>query len=239
MNVECDFVDHTVENLDKYKLLLVPPLYTASDAELKKLNDFVERGGHILYGFKSGFTNEHVQVRQQRQPAVLREAAGFSYQQFTGIDKLPLQGDPFKVGERDNFVSIWAELLTAETATVLGKYDHPYWGRYATITENKFGNGTVTYIGSWPSEAIMKKLMRKVVTTAGVRIPEYQFPVIIRRGVNDDKRTIHYIFNYSQQERTIDNKWGNSTDILTNSRYGNRSKIILKPWDLVILEKVE
>ncbi len=239
MNVECDFVDHTVENLDKYKLLVVPPLYTASDAELNKLNEFVENGGHILYGFKSGFTNEHVQVRQQRQPAVLREPAGFSYQQYTGIDKLPLQGDPFNVGEKDNYVSVWAELLTPEQATVLGRYKHPHWGKYAAITENKFGKGTVTYIGSWPSEAIMKKLMKEVVSSADIAINENQFPVIIRRGVNDDKRTIHYIFNYSQQERTIDNKWGNSTDILTNSRYGNRSKIILKPWDLVILEKVE
>jgi beta-galactosidase GanA len=129
------------------------------------------------------------------------------------------------------------QFVTPEQATVLGRYEHPHWGKYAAITENKFGKGAVTYIGSWPSEAIMKKLMKKVVSSADIAITENQFPVIIRKGVNEDDKTIQYIFNYSPEEQTIENQWGNSTDILTNKKYINRRQIVIKPWDLVILEE--
>ena len=237
MNMECDFVDHTVENLSKYKLLVVPPLYTASDDELNKLIEFVKNGGHILFGFKSGFTNEDLQVRQARQPAVLREACGFSYQQFTKIDKLPIKDDPFNVGSENNYVSIWAELITAETASILGNYEHTYWGKYAAITQNHFGKGKVTYIGCWPSEAIIKELMKKTIVDAGIKLPEQNFPIIIRNGVNMDDKNLHYVFNYSQKEQTINNIFNECVNIITNESLKPHEPIELKPWDFVILEE--
>lgn len=53
MNIECDFVDHTSTNLDQYKVLFVPPLYTATDAELQRLNDFAAKGGQVVYALKA------------------------------------------------------------------------------------------------------------------------------------------------------------------------------------------
>jgi beta-galactosidase len=44
MNIECDFVHPASENLEDYKLLVVPALYTASDSLLKRLNKFVKNG---------------------------------------------------------------------------------------------------------------------------------------------------------------------------------------------------
>jgi len=63
---------------------------------VNRLNSFVKKGGHIVYGFKSGFCNENVQVHSVRMPGLLKEACGFSYQQFMNIDKLKLKGDPLK-----------------------------------------------------------------------------------------------------------------------------------------------
>ena len=70
MNVECDFINHASDDLSKYKLIVVPSLYVATDGELEKLNRYVANGGHIVYAFRSGFSNEHVQVRQSMQPRV-------------------------------------------------------------------------------------------------------------------------------------------------------------------------
>jgi beta-galactosidase len=237
MNVEADFADHTVDDLSRYKLLLVPPLYTASDAELEKLNAYVENGGHILYGFKSGFTDEHVQVHMERQPAMLRETLGFSYQQFTGIDRLPLKDDPFGVGESDNYVSIWAELLTPEGAEVLGRYDHPHWGRYACITQNRYGKGQATYIGAWPSPAIMQKLIADAVGEAGVERPNTHFPVIIRKGVNGQGAVLHYVFNYSPEPQTTAGPVMRSTDLLTGKKYNGQTVLPLEPWGVAILRE--
>src|SRR6202012_3359532 len=156
-NVECDMVSPQSKNMEQYSLLIVPPLYSASDSLLQRLNNYVKQGGHIVYAFKSGFSNEYNQVRSSRMPGILREACGFSYQQFTNIDKLPLKNDSLKVAPADDYVTDWAELLIPEGCKVLASYDHPYWGNYAAITKNHYGKGTVLYFGALLSRVLMHK----------------------------------------------------------------------------------
>lgn len=97
-NLGVDFV--LAENADftGYQILLVPPLYIASDALLKKISDFVENGGHVIMSVKSGFCDENSVVRYTKAPGPLRKAAGFFYQEFSTIKSLSLRDDPFKVG---------------------------------------------------------------------------------------------------------------------------------------------
>ena len=71
-----------------------------------KIADYVKNGGHVVMTFKSGFANENSAVRWVRAPGPLREAAGFSYQEFSNLEKpLPLKGDPFKCGRRQQGLS--------------------------------------------------------------------------------------------------------------------------------------
>jgi beta-galactosidase len=131
-NVGADFVfpNVTAAELSQYKLLIVPCLYVADDALLKRIADYVHGGGHVLMTFKSGFTNENSAVRWELAPGPLRSAAGFTYQEFSNLEQpLALKGDPFHVGE-ENQVSTWAEFLQLETAKPLAVYDHPFFGRW-------------------------------------------------------------------------------------------------------------
>jgi len=238
MNVECDFVDHTAADLSSYKLLVVPALYVASDQELKRLNDFVENGGTIIYTFKSGFANENVQVRTTRQPGLLREVCGISYQQFTSIDNLPLKENTFDVEDADNYVSTWAELLVPEGAEVLASYDHPYWGKYAAITSHSYGKGTAIYLGSIPSTALLKEVCHYGLEKANLENNfGVQFPVIMRNGVNAKGNKIHYFLNYSGEEQTLTYPYGNGTELLTNKNIATGSERSIAPWDLMIVEE--
>ncbi len=239
MNVGCDFVDPSSGNFGDYSLIIVPPLYAASDSLLAKLNDYVRAGGHIVYSCKSGFTDENVQVRPSRQPGGLREACGVSYQMFTNIGRLPLAGDPFHVGATDNEVHDWAELLVPETARVLAWYDHPYWGKYAAITQNRYGKGMVTYIGTLPSKTILDTLLRQAVKEAGVSSPdqELSFPLITKHGINHWGKTIRYYFNYSDAARSFRYPYGAAVNVLTGVKIGAGVTITLQPWDLLVLEE--
>ena len=106
--------------------------------------------------FKSGFANENSAVRWVRAPGPLREAAGFSYQEFSNLEHpLALKGDPFHVADKDknaNQVSYWAEFLMPEHAKALAYYDHPFFGKWPAITENQFGTGTLMYEGTYLSD---------------------------------------------------------------------------------------
>jgi beta-galactosidase len=141
INVGVDFIDPASVNLENYKLIIVPALYAAPYSLLKRLNLFVKNGGHIVYTFKSGFSDQNVKVRTTIQPGIISEACGIRYNQFTIPEIVSLKGDPFHVGKENNTVSKWMELITPTTAAVLAWYEHPVWGKYVAITQNSYGKG--------------------------------------------------------------------------------------------------
>src|SRR5437879_10036391 len=79
LNVEPDFVSPDSTDLSTYRVLLVPPLYSASDAVLQPASDYVKNGGHVVMSFKSGFTHEYSTGRDVMAPGPLRTAPRFHY----------------------------------------------------------------------------------------------------------------------------------------------------------------
>ncbi|MEC7690014.1 MAG: Beta-galactosidase C-terminal domain [Pseudomonadota bacterium] len=62
-------------------------------------------------------------------------------------------------------------------------------------------------------------------------------PVIEKKAVNLAGNTLHFVFNYSENEREvkIDNLKG--TDLLTGSSVSGQSPVTLPPWGVVIIEE--
>ncbi|MCI4591613.1 beta-galactosidase [Sphingobium sp. BYY-5] len=238
MNVEVDILspDSTMK-LDDYKLIVVPALYAASDAEIAKLNDFAKRGGHLLYTFKSGFSDENTKVRYASQPGAIAEAAGVTYQQFTIPEGVTLEGDPFNVGNEDNKARWWMEMLTPTTAKVVARYKHPSWPAHAAMTRNAWGKGEVSYIGFMPSDALVEKIVAAEVERAGVTpaMPGVRFPIIVRGGTLKDGRQVHYLLNYSATPQHI-SATGDGTELLSARKIARGQQIDLAPWDVAIIQ---
>ena len=239
MNVEVDFVDPSSTGIENYQLLIVPALYAASDSLLQRLNRFVKNGGHIVYTFKSGFSDQNVKVRTSAQPGLIGEACGVYYSQFTVPEGVSLKGDPYHVGNDNNRVNTWMELLTPTTATVDAYYDHPVWGKYAAVTENQYGKGLATYIGCMVSDTLMGKILADAVKKAGLwgDAQAYRFPVIVKTGVNEEGKTIRYVFNYSGEALTIHYVFGSGQELISNTRIVKDSAVVLRPWDVKVIEE--
>jgi beta-galactosidase len=239
LNVGVDFVDPTSKNIEDYALIIVPALYAAPDSLLQRLNNYVKNGGHIVYTYKSGFSDQNVKVRSTIQPAIINEACGISYQEFTVPNNVSLKGDPFSVGVANNKIHTWMELITPTTANVLAYYEHPAWGKYAAITENKFGKGLATYIGCITSYAVTEKLMADAVNKAGITGPDQQlyFPLITKSGINQKGKNIHYYFNYSADPKIIEYPYSRSTNLLNQKLVSKNDKIELTGWGFTVLEE--
>ncbi|MBW7458579.1 beta-galactosidase, partial [Paenibacillus sepulcri] len=239
MNIECDFVHPGSSNLAEYSLLIVPALYTAPSELLEKLNAFVREGGHIVYTFKSGFADEDVKVRTTAQPGMIGEACGISYSMFAEPRKVGLRDDPYQVGEEDNVIEAWMELITPHSAEVLAYYDHPHWGEYAAITRNHYGKGSATYIGCLPSPALTAKLLEQAVREAGLWSVEQQlaFPLIIKSGMNELGRRIRYIFNYSDQPASFNSPFADAQELLSGKPVESGQELTLDRWGFAILEE--
>lgn len=240
-NIEVDFLSpSSTTPLDQYKLILVPALYAASDAEIARLNAYAKAGGHLLYTFKSGFADENNKVRYTSQPGAIAAAAGISYQQFTNPEGVTLDGDPFAVGEADNKVRWWMEFVTPTTAQVVARYKHPSWPGYAAITRNAHGSGEISYIGFMPTDAMAEKLLAQEVRHAGVAdLPEAHFPVIIRSGTLNNGRRIAYIMNYSAQKQVVAAGKMSGTELLSGQPVRAGQSLELQPWAFALIESAD
>jgi len=239
LNVGVDFVFPETPDFSRYKLLVVPALYIADDAILNRIADYVKNGGHVVMTFKSGFANENSAVRWVRAPGPLREAAGFSYQEFSNLEQpLALKADPFHAGG-DNKVSYWAEFLMPEHAQARAWYDHPFFGRWPAITENHYGSGTLLYEGTYLSDMLQKHVLFEVLKEAALAGPDQQLPaaVWVRHGVNRLGKRLHYYFNYSSELKSFAYAYAVGRDLLTGSTIASSQSITLKPWDVAIVEE--
>ena len=239
MNVGVDFVDPSSTNLENYKLLVVPALYAASDSLLQRLNRYVQNGGHIVYTFKSGFSDENVKVRTTRQPGIISEACGITYSQFTIPRQVALKNDPYQVGKEANVVKTWMELITPTTAKVLAYYDHPVWGNYAAVTQNTYGKGMATYIGCMTSNAVLQKILEDASKKAKVWGADQQltFPLITKSGVNQQGKTIHYYFNYSSVPGSVTYPHRDGKELLSNESVSKNKPLKLDAWGLKVVEE--
>ena len=236
LNVEPDFVQAENSNLSGYKVLLIPPLYSASDHILQQISDYVKNGGHVVMAFKSGFTNEFSTVRDVMAPGPLRAAAGFHYQEFTNLaEPEALKPDPYGVGEQ-NQGSVWEEFLIPETAQVIESFEDPHF-HFPAITRNPYGAGTLTYEGTLLTDTLQREVIRDALKRAALTSPDQNLPrvVRVRHGRNTHGKLLHYYLNFSGEEQNVSYPYGNGQDLLTSTSLKQGQSLKLKPWDLVII----
>jgi beta-galactosidase len=234
-NIECDILSvDKVNDFSGYDMLVVPPLYVATDETLRRISDFVEQGGEVVMLYKSGYCNENDAVRPVLAPGPLAAACGFTYQEFSSIRRLNLR--PNDIGAADNTVGTWMEFLCPTTAKPLAYADHGFFGKWPCVTENSFGKGHLTYIGAVPSQELLQKLIARAADRKGIATAErkLRFPIVLRSGTNGDGRGVHYMFNFSAGEQTVTWPFADSESQLDGQKLSRGASVKVGPWGVVI-----
>ena len=241
MNVECDFVWPESDNLDQYKAIFVPALYATPDELLEKLKQYTANGGTLVATFKTAFANENVKVSHEMQPHILSNCFGISYQQFTFPKNTGLSGSIINGTAKDSDekaeAKVFMELLMPQEAEVLASYDHYNWKEYAAITKNHYGKGTAIYIGCMTDNNTLKAVLTEALNSAEVEIPEYSWPVIVRKGTNDLGKCVRYILNYSAEEQNVVYHGADGTELFSEESVQDGESITVLPWNLKIVEE--
>ena len=241
MNIECDFVWPESDNLDQYKAIFVPALYAAPDELLEKLKQYTANGGTLVATFKTAFANENVKVSHEMQPHILSNCFGISYQQFTFPKNAGLSGSIIngtaKGADEKAEAKVFMELLMPQEAEVLAPYDHYNWKEYAAITKNHYGKGTAIYIGCMTDNNTLKAVLTEALNSAEVEIPEYSWPVIVRKGTNDLGKCVRYILNYSAEEQKVTYHGADGTELFSEESVQDGEMITVLSWDLKVVEE--
>ncbi len=242
MNVECDFIWPESENLEQYKAIVVPALYAAPDELLNRLNQYMENGGTLIASFKSAFANENVKVSHEVQPHILSNCFGVHYDQFTFPKNVGLTGEvipekPDQKGNAHPAAKVFMELLVSEGAEVLASYEHYNWKDYAAITRNHYGKGQAVYIGCMTDEETLKSVYKAVLPEADVEIPEYHYPIIVRKGTNDLGKTVRYFLNYSAVELEMPYDYKTGVELSENAEIESGGALRIPAWGVKIVEE--
>ena len=240
-NAECDIIWTNEENLDQYKVIFVPALYSAPKAVYERLSAFAANGGTLVATFKTGFTDEHVKVNCDRQPAGLSECMGVGYDRFTAPKNVGLSGETFGLPKEALQAQNFMELVEPTTAKVLSHYDHYIWKEYAAVTENSWGSGHCYYVACMTGNEYIKKLIGRILKEAGLFgwKQELSFPVIVKEGQNQNGKTVRYLFNYSGKEQTIKlpKEAPKASRVLKEQGVSlKKDRLTLAPWGFLVEE---
>lgn len=218
--------------LDSYKLIIAPALNVMSAELGKRLTEYVQHGGHLVLGPRSGMKDEFNALSTKSQPGPLVDTLGAKVAQFYALlDDVPVTG-----AWGSGRATIWAEYLETKTpdAEVLLRYGVGNgWldGQPAVVTR-KVGAGTLTYIGALLDSSLTRGATKTMLTAAGVNSPTLPIPagVEVCRRVGRG-REVFVVINHNAKPATIELPAG-CEDLLHPNATG---RVELPRFDVAVL----
>ena len=172
-------------------------------------------------------------------PGPLREAAGFSYQEFSNLQgAAPAQGRSLQGRRGEQRLGLGGIPCSGERPGA-GLLRPSRLGRYPAVTRNAFGKGTLTYDGTLPSDALQERILGDTLGVAGVSLADSALPagIQVRHGVLRNGRAAHFYLNFSREPREVTYSYGDGTELLSGGAAVKSGKITLAPWKVAIVEE--
>lgn len=222
--------------LGGYKLVVAPALNRITPEMAANLTSYVQGGGHLVLGARSGMKDADNSLWPQRQPGPLAALLGARVAQFYALEKpVPVAG-AWGTGQ----AATWAEQLetTAADAVVTLRYGAGNgWldGKPAAVTR-RIGRGSITYVGANLDAALMRTIASRLVADSGVAPVLPGLPAEIDVGIREGggKRVV-ILTNYAASARTVALP-APMHDVL-GSGSGMVSRVTLPRYGVAVLEQ--
>ena len=207
-----DIVDPTRAPLDSYKLLVAPSLNVIDDALATKLTAWVEAGGHLLLGPRSGMKDQFNSLNTQRQPGPLASSLGAKVEQYYALDQKGHLRSPTESLHlpANSTADIWAEALSPEspnTSVDLDYIDPNGWlDHQPAMVTRSVGRGSISYLGTLPDTASLDTILRHAANSAGITTPSAPLPAgieLCRRVSDDGHRSVLIVINHSEKPTNV------------------------------------
>lgn len=201
INVPVDVIPAD-SNLDGYKILILPQMIIAKQEFQQKLKRFAENGGTVVLTYRDF-------VKDINNNLVLGKKIPVDFDSFAGVHMVESEslqeGQEFPVTGDSEFYctqgtgSIFRDMLVAEDAEVLLRYNDVFYKEFAAVTRKQQNEGYVYYIGCGLEDAVLKQLMRKIAAEQGIVFEHSTDGVeVVYRGCGDNR--IRIVMNHNASE---------------------------------------
>lgn len=186
-----------------YELVVLPMLYMTSKDTIKRIEDYVNQGGHVYATYTLGMVDETDLCHLGGFP-------GGNLKQVFGIwneeaDTLYPEERVMvtMAGERYEGKDI-CELIHANTAQVLAVYDSEFYKGMPALTANSFGAGKAWYQTFRDTGAFKDKSLTRVILELGIAGPVANLPAGVTAHTRQaDGNTYLFVENYNDQDAQL------------------------------------
>ncbi len=229
---------HPEDDLSGLKLYFIPHWSFFKKEWVKKLESFVENGGTLVIGARSGSRNEDNHVVADLLPGCLKELAGVSVVEYGKLN--PDSGVRLELdfGGSSATAEHWYEALELEK----GSRPYAVWrglrhldGQCAISLRN-LGKGKVFYVGTYFTYNFADLFLPGISSEAGLEpvlggIPE-PIEVTVRK---DSKRKLYFIVNNINEDCVLPSAPA-GTDLLTGKKIAEGQSLKLEPFGCALVE---
>ncbi len=198
-----------LHDLSQYDVLVYPHAAIMTDGTAALLTEYVQGGGTIIFGCRTGYKDVTGQCYMRPLPGPVAELCGVTVEDFTRIE--PVERAPC-LRWRDEDESIMTadgfnDILQVATpdADVLAEYAEGYYAGAPALVRNTVGNGSAYYYGAVFNVDSAQALLRHMGLASPVgdwlELPR-PVELCIRERAATGERII-FLLNYSDAEQTI------------------------------------
>ena len=224
------------DDLSKYKAIIAPMLYSVSEENAQKLREYVADGGTLLGTYATAMADEYDLCYLGGFPGGgLRQVFGIWNEE---IDTLyPEERNTVRL-ENGNIVEAvdYCELIHAETAQTLARYDSDFYAGMPAATVNHFGKGKAYYAAFRDTGDFTRYIVKEVLKTAGITSAfDGKLPSgVTAHSRTDEDKTYVFLQNFTYEAKNVEtcNIW---QDLETRETI--TGAITLQPLQTLILTK--
>jgi beta-galactosidase len=176
LGLPADIISRNAD-LSPYKLIIVPTAFLATEQLAKSVQAFVETGGSVLLGVRSGFKTTSNQVVEHPLPGFFRNLVGFTVTNWHSLPTGVSYDLSSNIPGLDGSATVWAETLSpnktpSQTAHPnLKIHAHYISGPFSSspaLVEHKVGSGKTLYLGWYPTDTQAKVLLAYLASESGI-----------------------------------------------------------------------
>ena len=199
--VEVDLLAPTAD-LASYRLVVAPSLYVLDEDVAAALRSYVESGGLLVLGPRSGFKDRANAVPERPLPAWLDELAGLEVSDIASF--LDDRHARSRASTVPPGVSRLVRGAQARGARPLYRYRDTDFAGSAAVAINAVGAGRVVYVGGVATDDTLDGLYAWLAREAGLDVFDAPADVeVVRLLEPESGRELLFLLNYADEERKI------------------------------------
>ena len=191
--------DVTAEDLKKYQVIFYPHPVIVNQQRAAILEEYVEAGGCLVLGCRSGYKDMTGKCVMDRLPGLLAKMSGTDIPEYTRVnpDDEPVYIDWDGIRLEAAVFNDQLEPLTAD-AQVLGRYEKCYYAGAPGLICNALGAGKVYYFGAAFTEETARVFLEKL-GAASPYADVLELPWECELAVREkDGRKYYFVLNYKK-----------------------------------------